>query len=442
MRNYGYKEILKITWPLLVSLVMEQLIGICDTAFLGRVSEVDLGASAIAGVYYMTLYVIGLSFAFGSQVIIGRRNGEGNLSQIGGVFYQGLYVLLGLGAVVVLVTELFCEQIMGLLISSPDVLSAAVDYVNWRMPGLLFAYCAVMFRSFFLGIGRTKSLTTNSIIMVLSNVFLDWVFIFGKCGLPAMGIKGAAIASSLSVAISFLHFVVYIIGMKDRKAFNLHRPPKFDFKKALAMLKISVWTMIDGLVVMTTWLLFFVMIGHYSEHDLAISNLLRSISGLLWMFTEAFASASTTLVSNMIGEGRSDEVHLLAKRILKLTYLVVGVVLIIPLCFPMTVARVFTDIPQLAADTASLIYIISLCYIVTIPGSILWNVTMGTGNVKTTLALELIALVAYLVYCVLAMRVFVLPLSLCWLADYVYFGCLAIFYYFYLRSNRWRGKAV
>ena len=67
-----------IAYPILISTLIEQLIGMTDTAFLGRVSEVALGASALAGVYYMVLFMIGLGFSIGVQIIIGRRNGEGN----------------------------------------------------------------------------------------------------------------------------------------------------------------------------------------------------------------------------------------------------------------------------------------------------------------------------------------------------------------------------
>ena len=93
-KKYSYKQILHIAYPILISLVMEQLIGMTDTAFLGRVGEIELGASALAGVYYMAIFMIAFGFSIGSQIVIGRRNGEGQYTQIGSVFYQGIYFLL------------------------------------------------------------------------------------------------------------------------------------------------------------------------------------------------------------------------------------------------------------------------------------------------------------------------------------------------------------
>ena len=92
--QYTNKQILKITFPVLVSLLMEHLVGLTDTAYLGRVGEVELGASALAGVYYLVIYMLGFGFSVGAQVLIARRNGEGNYHSIGDVFRQGTLFLL------------------------------------------------------------------------------------------------------------------------------------------------------------------------------------------------------------------------------------------------------------------------------------------------------------------------------------------------------------
>lgn len=73
---YAKKDIWKISYPILISLVVQNLINITDTAYLGHVGEVELGASALAGVFYMAIYMIGFGFSIGSQILIGRRNGE------------------------------------------------------------------------------------------------------------------------------------------------------------------------------------------------------------------------------------------------------------------------------------------------------------------------------------------------------------------------------
>ena len=105
--TYSYRNIWRVAYPILISLVMEQMIGLTDTAFLGRVGEIELGASAIAIIYYMVLFMIGFGFSIGAQIIIGRRNGEGNFRATGKVFWTGLYFLLGLSGIIILLSEIF-----------------------------------------------------------------------------------------------------------------------------------------------------------------------------------------------------------------------------------------------------------------------------------------------------------------------------------------------
>ena len=94
MKAYSNRHIWQITYPILISLLMENMIGLTDTAFLGRVGEVELGASALAGVYYMAIFMLGFGFSIGVQILIARRNGEGRLREIGPIFQQGLLFLL------------------------------------------------------------------------------------------------------------------------------------------------------------------------------------------------------------------------------------------------------------------------------------------------------------------------------------------------------------
>ena len=91
--TYSFRDLWRVAWPILLSLVMEQMLGMTDTAFLGRVGEIELGAAALAGVFYTVLFMIGFGFSLGGQILIGKFNGENRYEKIGSVFYQGLYFL-------------------------------------------------------------------------------------------------------------------------------------------------------------------------------------------------------------------------------------------------------------------------------------------------------------------------------------------------------------
>lgn len=105
MHTYSYSQIWKIAFPVLISTLMEQLIGMTDTAFLGRIGEVELGASALGGIFFVTIFMLGLGFSIGAQILMGRRNGEGNYLQIGNIFYHSLAFLLCMALVLFVLTR-------------------------------------------------------------------------------------------------------------------------------------------------------------------------------------------------------------------------------------------------------------------------------------------------------------------------------------------------
>ncbi len=440
--TYSYRNIWKVAYPILISLVMEQMIGLTDTAFLGRVGEVELGASAIAIVYYMVLFMIGFGFSIGAQIIIGRRNGEGRFKDTGKVFWNGLYFVLGLSGIIILLSELFTPWMMKFMVSSTAIYDAALSYVRWRLPGMVFAFCTVMFRAFYVGTTQTKTLTLNSIVMVLSNVVFNYILIFGKFGIPALGITGAAIGSSLAELVSLIFFIIYTRVGCDRRKYGLDKAARFEKDELKSMMPVCTWTMIQHTISISTWLIFFLYIEHLGERALAISNITRSVSGLIWVVLQAFSSTCSTLVSNIIGEGHQDKVPSLIKRILKLSYGIVSVMIILFCLFPEAIARIYTDIPDLITASVPAMVVMCSSYFLAVGGQVFFLAVSGTGSTKTAFRLELIALAIYMIYCTVIIGIMKLDVAICWTAEHVYSGALLICSWWYIRSGRWKNRSI
>lgn len=440
--NYSYSHIWKVAWPILVSLIMEQLLGMTDTAFLGRVGEVELAASAIAGVYCMAIFITGFGFGVGSQIIIARRNGEGNYAETGNIFWHGVYFLICLAVLVIFLSELFSPWLLGLLIESPEISAAAMDYVRWRLVGLIFAFVTVMFRAFYIGTTQTATLTLNSIVMVLSNVVFNWILVFGKLGFPALGIAGAAIGSTLAELVSLIFFIVYTATMTDCTKYGLNKRIKFSWKKLRYILTVSIWTMIQNFFSVSTWFIFFMFVEHIGERALAISNLIRSISGFLWVFVSAFASTCSSLVSNLIGEGHTDSVPRLIRRVIKLAYIPVTILAVLFAIFPEHVLRIYTDMPDLISDSVPSLFVLCFSYLFTCPALICFNAVSGTGNTRTAFVLEMSALVIYIMFCTVVIAWAKADVAVCWLAEIAYGLSMLLICGLYLWSNRWKGTRI
>ena len=440
--TFSYRNIMRVAYPILISLVMEQMIGLTDTAFLGRVGEIELGASAIAIIYYMVIFMVGFGFSLGAQIIIGRRNGEGHYKETGKIFWNGLYFVLALAGILIAASELLSPYLMKMMVSSESIYSAALSYVHWRLPGLVFAFATSMFRAFYIGTTQTKTLTMNSVVMVASNIFFNWILIFGKFGLPALGITGAAIGSSLAELVSLLFFIIYTRSKCNRQKYGLERPASFDIKEIKGMMPVCVWTMIQHVISISTWFIFFVYIEHLGERSLAISNICRSVSGLLWVVLQSFAGTCSTLVSNIIGEGHQDKVMSLVKRVLKLSFGAVCSLVILFCLFPEAVARIYTDIPDLITASVPALIVMCSSYFFQVPGMIFFQAVSGTGSTKTAFRLELVALTIYVIYCTLVIALMKADIAICWTAEHIYAASIMVLCYTYLKSGRWKNRRI
>lgn len=440
--QFSYKQIWIITYPVLISLLMEQLIGMTDTAFLGRVGEIELGASALAGVYYLAIFMIGFGFRVGAQILMARRNGERDYTQIGAIFNQSVLFLLVLAGLMFTISQVFSPLVLRNLIESEQVYTATHSYIQWRVYGFFFSFVAEIFRAFYVATTRTKILTLNSIIMVLSNVVFNYILIFGKFGCPALGIAGAAIGSSLAELVSVVFFILYTYKKIDYRKYGLFRFAGIKWSLLKPILSVSIWTMLQSFLSLSTWFLFFISVEHLGERPLAITNIVRNVSAVPFMLMNAFASTNSSLVSNLMGAGKADQVPALCWRVIKMCSffelpLLLGIAL-----FPTWILRIYTDNMELVHSAVASLWVMDSSYLVSVPGFIMFFAVSGTGNTRSALQIEIVALVIYVTYVAVMIFHLRVDVALCWTTEHVYAVSVLILSVLYFRFGKWKLKRI
>ncbi len=437
-----YKKIWTIAYPIGISLIMEHLIGLTDTAFLGRVGEVELGASALGGIFFGAMFMLGLGFSIGAQIMMARRNGERHYREIGPVFQQGMVFMVGIAAALILFSKLFSPWMLGRMIQSEAVYAAAADYLDWRIWGLLFAFVSLMFRSFYVATTRTRIMTLNSIVMVASNVVLNYALIFGKFGFPAMGIAGAAIASTFSEFVSMAFYLIYTAVRVDWRKYRLFYANRLSLKLLGRMLNVSGFVMIQHFLSVATWFIFFLAIEHQGERPLAVTNLVRSLSTFLFFTVAAFSSTTATLAGNLMGAGRTGEVMPMARKCMKFAYMCILPVLLVYGLIPELALRLATNSRELIEATVPALWVMASSYFIATPGYIYFNAISGTGNTRSAMWLDFATLVVYMAYVFYVVVYRSADVVVCWTAEHVYGGVLLLFSYWYLKRADWQKKKV
>ena len=436
--NYTYKQIWLINLPIMVSLLIEQLINLTDSIFLGHVSQIDLGASALAAMYYTAIYMLGFGFSLGAQVVIARRNGEGRHKDVGKVFFQGLFFLSAFAVVVFILSKLFSPALLRMVISSGNVYQATMQYIEWRDYSYLFAFPLLAIRAFFTGTTKTTILTANSVVMVVCNIVFNYLLIFGKAGFPKWGISGAAIGSSLAELVGLLLMIVYMWRHVDKKQYGLRAV--FDIKLSLHLLDISVWTMVRSFFCIAPWFLFFVAIEHLGECELAAANVVRSISMLFFVIVNSFATTTISLVSNLIGAKQIEKVMLTCRRVIKLNYIIGIPLMLLAFAFSGALLRLFTN-EAAVIHTAFYPFCVMLStFIISVPAYTYCNTVIGTGNTKIAFIFQMINITIYLVYLFILSRFRNIPLAIYWSAEQLYVIVLFALSLWYLKKNKWQNK--
>lgn len=439
---YTNKQIWNVSFPILLSLLAQNVINVTDTAFLGHVGEVALGASAMGGLFYICIFTIAFGFSIGSQIVIARRNGEGRYTDVGPVMIQGLAFLLVLALLMFGITKAFGGNIMRLLISSEPIYEGTMEFLNWRIYGFFFSFVNVMFRAFYIGITRTKVLTINAVLMALINVVLDYVLIFGKFGLPEMGIKGAAIASVLAEASSILFFLIYSYLTVDLKKYRLNRLRSFDPALLMRILSISCFTMLQYFLSMATWFVFFVAVERLGQRELAIANIVRSIYIVLLIPAQALSTTANSLVSNAIGAGKIQHVIPLINKIARFSFFIMLGLVTVSAVFPELLLSVYTSEAALIAESTPSVYVICCAMLIASVANVVFNGISGTGNTQAALLLEMITLVIYGSYIIFIGMWLKAPIEICFTIEILYYALLLITSYIYLKKAKWQNKKI
>ncbi len=386
--------------------------------------------------------MLATGFGTGAQIIMARRYGERRYNRIAPTFIQGCYFMLAASALLFFISDFFSPDILRGIIDSPDVYQATNDYLYWRNYGFFFSFLGVMFRSYYVAIGQTKILTVNSVVMILSNVALNYCLIFGKLGCPAMGIAGAAIASSVAEAFSLFFFIIYTALKADKRKYGFYRA--FTFRPALlrGMLNISGWTMVQSFISISVWFIIILAIEHLGERQLAVTNIIRNISAMLFMIVCAYAITTEAMISHQIGAGHPRLMFKICGRALRLNYATLCPILILLWIFPEYAMRIFTDDPALVAQGIGSLYVMSVSILFTTPAFILFNAVSGTGNTRSGFILEMISLAVYSAFVYFFIVLCKPDVALCWIAEYVYAAVMLTLSYWYLKSGKWKGKKV
>ncbi len=300
----GYNEVLKLSLPVIITMVSHTVMWFLDTAMVGRIGKEALAAVGISGIYVWAF----LSFFNGTinsvNTFVAQSYGAKRYEELGGITWQGFYIAV-VSYVIVLAAIPSLDFLLGLVGRSPEIHALGSTYAQIRLYSALFVFITMTASSFLRGIGNT---TTPMIIAIVANIvnFVgDYVLIFGKFGFPRLEVKGAAIATFAASAVSAILYLIVFFSRQYAHRFNTRSAFRLVWKNIRRLLRIGLPIGLLWLLDTGSFAVFSTVIRYIDETFLAAHQAAITLMSTSFMPLSGLSAAATILVGQYIGAGKN-----------------------------------------------------------------------------------------------------------------------------------------
>lgn len=442
MLDLRYRSILAMAVPLMGSTFIQSIVLITDSAFLSRYDTIAFDAAGNGGLVYITLIMALVGMSDGAQILMARRIGQQKEHLLARIFGTTLFTNFLLVLVLFSLITFILPDFIQSYAHNKAVAKGQIDYINIRGYGLFFAMISLSINAYFMAMGKTSVVFLSAIVTACSNVFLDYSLIFGHFGFPEMGLKGAAIASTLSDGLGMIFLFIVLTKSKSRKEHKLFAQLSYNTKSFKELIKLGTPILMQGLIALSTWTVFFAWIEQMGTHELTISQNIRSLYFIAFIPIFGFGATTKTYISQLIGNKRFDEIPKAIRRIQLMTLLFLFIFFHGAILYPEQLIKIINPEETFLAESSSIlryvggsIFLFGFC-------SVYFHTINGSGNTRFTFYVELISVLVYILFAYLFIKVYKLDIYWVWTVEYIYFGVMGALSFGYLKLFNWQKKQI
>jgi MATE family multidrug resistance protein len=315
----GLREVLDLAIPVVVTQISTTLMGVVDSAMVGRLGPTELAAVGFGAIWMWTIFSLFFGTASGVQTFVSQHDGAGEAPAVG--------------------------PTLALLGPSQELQGAATAYISARLLGEAAFAGTMVFTSFFRGIGDTRTPMVVTIFANLLNAVLDYGLIFGRLGLPRWEVAGAGAATAIAHVVGAIALFLLFRRRSYRERYGT-RPVRPDRLAALRFLRVGAPIGGQWCVGMTSFAAFTTLVARMGDTSMAASQAFVMLLSLSFMQAIGISIAASTLVGRYVGAGDGDAVRRSFTASLTLGIALAAVVAVLFVAIPGPLLRIFTDAPD------------------------------------------------------------------------------------------------
>lgn len=298
------KEIVRLAFPIALQQFMTALVGACDAIMLGKLSQDAMSAVSLATQVTFVFNLFMFAFMAGENMFVAQYYGKGDYTGISQVFSLVTKICGCIAVVFLAGTLFFPEQLMRILTNEETLIVLGSEYLRVIGISYVFSGIAQTFLAIMKNCGAVNMSTLINGVMVILNIALNAVFIFGLSGFPKMGIKGAALATVLATVVQFLWSVGYVLCRIRAVKFSLRSCEKKLFGRFWQK---TVPLLINNLAWGIGFSMYSVIMGHLGTDAVAANGIANISKNLVVCFCLGLGNAGSIIVGNRLGADRLQE---------------------------------------------------------------------------------------------------------------------------------------
>ena len=297
-------EIIRLALPMAFQQFMTALVGACDAIMLGKLSQDAMSAVSLATQITFVFNLFMTALMTGENMFVAQYYGKGDYKGISRIFGLVTKICTGIAVIFLIGTFFFPKQIMGILTNEQELITLGSEYLRVIGISYIFSAVAQTFLTIMKNCNAVNVSTLINSVMVVLNIILNAIFIFGLFGCPEMGIKGAALATVLATAVQVIWSIGYVICKIKSVKFSLNRCDKtisgHFWQKTFPVL-------VNNLAWGVGFSMYSVIMGHLGTDAVAANGIANISKNLTVCFCMGLGNAGSIIVGNRLGANRLEE---------------------------------------------------------------------------------------------------------------------------------------
>lgn len=342
-----FAELLTLATPIVAVQLGLMLMGVVDTIMVGRVSAAALAAVAIANIYFFTVIIFGLGVLFALDPIISQALGAGDKLAVKRGLQRGL-ILSAVLTVPLSLLLVAVEPVLVLFRQPADVIPVAAGYIYRVLPALWPLFAFVVLRQTLQADRRTAPIVWTMLASNVLNAILNYAWIFGEFGFPALEVLGSAWATAVSRAVMAL--LLLWLGWPHLKPYLSDLAPNLlDVQPILRMLRIGTPIGLQMTLEFGAFSTVAVLMGWLGVLQVAAHQVALNLASITFMVPMGVSSAATVIVGHAVGRGDAAGVRRATRAALLVGAGFMCVTAAVFIGMPQTLAGLYTDEAALLA---------------------------------------------------------------------------------------------